>query len=79
MKLVDKLTTDIFKQCVRHFEKEENKLQMHEHVIDPIIMYISEAVTMRIYPYFIFLNTLFILTFILVIVILIMMIAQRKS
>lgn len=36
-KLVDKLTTDIFNQCIQHFEKEENKSRMHEHVIDPII------------------------------------------
>lgn len=77
--LVDKLTSDIFRQCLTQLEKEENKTKLNQHLIDPIIMYISESVTQRIYPYFIFLNTLFMLTFVLVIIILIMMIIQRKS
>lgn len=79
MKLVDKLTADIFNQCIRHFEKEENKTKLQDHIIEPIILYISESVTQRIYPYFIFLNTLFMLTFFLVIAILIMMVMQKKS
>lgn len=79
MKLVEKLTMDIFNQCIQHLEKDENKTKLQEHLIDPIILYISEAVTQRIYLYFVFLNTLFILTFILVIAILVMMIMQRKS
>ncbi len=79
MKLAEKVTMDIFNQCMKHFEKEENKTKLQDHIIDPIILYISESITQRIYPYFIFLNTLFILTFILVIAILIMMIIQRKS
>ena len=79
MKLVEKLTMDIFNQCVQHFEKDENKTKLQDHIIDPIILYISEEVSQRIYPYFLFLNTLFVLTFFLVITILIMMIMQRKS
>jgi hypothetical protein len=79
MKLVEKLTMDIFNQCIQHLEKDDNKTKLQDNIINPIILYISEAVTRRIYPYFIFLNTLFILTFVLVIIILIMMIMQRKS
>lgn len=79
MKLVGKLTNDIINQCIQHFQNDENKDKLKHTIIEPIIYYISDAVTERIYPYFIFLNTLFILTFILVITILIMMIFQRKK
>lgn len=78
MKIVEKLTKDIFNQCIQHLEEEENKTKLQNNIIDPIIVYISDAITERIYSYFIFLNTLFILTFILVIIILIMIIMQRK-
>lgn len=79
MKLVEKLTLDVFNQCIQHFEQEENKTKLQEHIINPIILYISDSVTQRIYPYFIFLNTLFILTFFLVITILIMIIMQKQK
>ncbi len=69
MKIVDKLTMDIFNQCMQHFEKEENKTKLQNNIIDPIIIYISDAITQRIYGYFIFLNLIFILTFILVLII----------
>ena len=77
MKIVDKFTSDIFNQCLKQIEKEENKTKLQNHLIEPIILYISESVINRIYPYFIFLNTLFILTFILVITILIMMLRKK--
>jgi len=76
MKLVDKLTSDIFKQCLRHFEKEENKLQIHEQIIDPVIMYISEQITIRIYSYFLFLNIILILITILLLVTLFLLIKK---
>jgi hypothetical protein len=77
MSIIDKLTDDIFKQCITLFDKEENKTKLNNYVIDPIILYISESVIQRIYPYFIFLNGLFIMTFILVIIILIMIIIKK--
>ncbi len=79
MKLVEKLTMDIFNQCIQHLEQDDNKRKLHNNIIDPIIVYISDAITEKIYSYFVFLNTLFILTFILVMIILIMLILQRKS
>lgn len=79
MKLVEKLTMDIFNQCMQHFEQEENKTKLQNNIIDPIIVYISEAVSQKIYGYFMFLNTIFILTFLLVMIILIILLMQRKS
>lgn len=79
MKLIDKLTMDIFNQCMQHFEKEENKTKLQNNIIEPIIIYISEAISQRIYGYFIFLNALFILTFMFVLIILILILGQRKS
>lgn len=78
MKIVEKMTSDIFNQCIQQLEKDENKIKLQNHLIEPIIRYISESVIQRIYPYFIFLNTLFILTFILVITILFMMMHKKS-
>lgn len=77
MKLVEKLTMDIFNQCIQYFETDENKTKIQENIINPIIIYISEQITLRMYNYFLFLNTLFILTFFLVIIILIMIIQKK--
>jgi hypothetical protein len=77
MKLVEKLTMDIFNQCIQYFEKEDNKTKLQDNVINPIIWYISEEVTKRIYHYVLFFNIIFLLTFTFVLIILALLIFKN--
>lgn len=75
-KLIDKLTIDIFNQCVQHLENDENKTKLQDHIIDPIIVYLSEQITIRIYSYFMFLNIILILITLLLMITLVLLIRK---
>lgn len=77
MKLVEKLTMDIFNQCLQHLEKDDNKTKLQDNIINPIIWYISEEVTKRIYHYVVFFNIIFLLTFTFVLIILGLLIFKK--
>ena len=74
MPLINKLTKEFIDKIIIEFEKPDNKDKLNEKLIHPVMFYISNYISMRIYPFMIMGAIIFILTFLFVIVILIVLI-----
>jgi len=70
--VVKKITGQLLEQFIVEAKKEENVEKVKGEIIDPLIKYIME----RIYPYIIATAGLFILTFLVAIIILIILLRK---
>ena len=67
---VSSLTGEIIDIFAKEFKKEENQKKIRTEMIDPIIMYTFE----RLYPYIAAASVIFILTFLLAVIILVLVV-----
>jgi len=70
--VVSNLTKQLLDQVLMEIKKEENKIRIKKEVLDPIITYSVG----QIYPYMIMTVAIFILTFLLALIILIVLIRK---
>ena len=74
MSLINKLTKDLINKIIIEFKNNDNRDKINDEVIHPVMFYISEYIMNKLYPFFIFGTTIFLLTFILVLIIFILII-----
>lgn len=74
MSLINKLTKDLINKIIIEFKKHENRDKINEEVIHPVMYYISEYLMNKLFPFFVIGITIFFLTFIFVLVIMILII-----
>jgi len=67
---ISSVTSEIIDIFAKEFKKDENQKKIKREMIDPIIMYTFD----RLYPYIAAASVIFILTFLLAIVILVLII-----
>ena len=67
---ISSITTEINDLMSKEFRKEENQAKIKREMIDPIIMYTFD----RLYPYIVTASVIFILTFLLAIIVLVLII-----
>ena len=67
---VSSLTSEIIDIFAKEFKKEENQKKIRTEMIDPIIMYSFE----RLYPYIAGASVIFIMTFLLALIILVLIV-----
>jgi hypothetical protein len=72
MSFVSNITTQIIDNILTEVKKEENMTKIKETILNPIIHYSME----RIYPYILITSSLFILTLLIAIIILIILIKK---
>ena len=70
--VVSNLTRQLIDQFITEIKKEENKTKIKGEILDPIIQYTVG----QIYPYMIMTVAIFILTFLLALIILIVLIRK---
>ena len=74
MSLINKLTKDLINRIIIEFKNNENREKINEEMIHPVMFYISEYIMNKLFPFFVFGISIFILTFIFVLVIMILII-----
>lgn len=67
---ISNITSEIIDLLSKEFKKEENQTKIKREIIDPIIMYTFD----RLYPYITAASVIFILTFLLAIIVLVLII-----
>ena len=67
---ISSITTEIIDIFAKELKKKENQKKIRTEMIDPIIMYTFE----RLYPYIATASVIFILTFLLAIIILVLIV-----
>ena len=70
---INKFTTDIMNRIISEISKDENVTKIEQKLVDPLIHYAFK----RIYPYAVFTGIIFILTFLLAVLILILLIKNN--
>lgn len=65
MTIINKFTNDIINKIIIEFNKPENKLKINEHIINPLIIDLSN----KIYPYVLSFAVMYIIIMVLIIVI----------
>ena len=73
--MIEKLTKSLIKKCIDEIKKEENKKQIENKIINPVM----DSISIRIYPYVTLLFVMYSLTLILIIVILVLLIYKSKK
>jgi len=73
--MLDKLTKDLINKIIIEINKEENKKNLEEKVIDPIFANFAD----RIYPYVSLLFIMYSLNLVLIIIILVLIIVYNKK
>ena len=73
--MIEKLTKDLIKKIIIEVKKDENKKQIQDDILNPILGQFSD----RIYPYITLLFTMYTISLILIIVILILIISNNKK
>ena len=68
--MISKLASEVLDKILNEIKKKENMTKIHKNLIDPLIYYSFK----RVSPYIFILFTIFILTFILAVLILILLI-----
>ena len=68
--MISKFASEILDKILNEIKKKENMTKIHKNLIDPLIYYSFK----RVSPYIFILFTIFILTFILAVLILILLI-----
>ena len=68
--MISKFASEMLDKVLNEIKKEENMNKIHKNLIDPLIYYSFK----RVSPYIFILFTIFILTFILAILILVLLI-----
>lgn len=74
MTIIKKLTNDLINKLIKEFKCQGNKKRLNNEIIDPLIFYISECISNKIYPFFIIGFVIFILTFLFSLILLILVI-----
>lgn len=72
--MIGKITDEIINALIMEFRKEENQEKIKGQVIDPMVCYILD----KCYPYLIISSIIFILTFLLAVMILVMILYKNK-
>ena len=70
--VISNLTRQLLDQFITEIKKEENKTRIKEEILNPIIQYSVG----QIYPYMVITVAIFILTFLLAIIILIVLVRK---
>ena len=73
--MIEKLTKDLISKMVIEIKKEDNKKQIQENILNPILCQFTD----RIYPYITLLFTMYSVNLILIIFILILIITNNKK
>lgn len=68
--MISKFASEVLDKILNEIKKKENMTKIHKNLIDPLIYYSFK----RVSPYIFILFTIFILTFILAVLILILLI-----
>ena len=71
---ISKLATDMLDKTLLELSKEENMTKIEKKLIEPLLYYTFN----RLYPYLMMTSVIFILTFLLALLILLLLIKQLK-
>ena len=72
---ISKFTKEILDKIIEEVSKAENISKIESNVVEPLIMYTFK----RLYPYLLMSSIIFILTFLVALLILLLLIKQIKS
>jgi|TARA_B100000963_G_scaffold362019_1_gene402127 hypothetical protein len=72
---ISKFTQEILNKIIDEISKAENISKIEKNIVEPLIMYTFK----RLYPYLVMSSIIFILTFLVALLILLLLIKQIKS
>jgi hypothetical protein len=72
---ISKFTQEILNKIIDEISKAENISKIEQNIVEPLIMYTFK----RLYPYLVMSSIIFILTFLVALLILLLLIKQIKS